>query len=252
MPSSASDDLLARLTATSLVLSSDAAYSHITAAWLWAAPMPPRCDWRVHVTVPASWQPPRRRGLVGHEAELPGDHLTTQHGLTVTSTARTFVDLGAVLDLADLVAVGDFFVGQQLCRLGAIDEVLAWASGRRGVRRARLARTLINGAARSRPESLIRVWCSLGGLPEPEVNGWIEDPFGVPCYQGDLVFRAARVIVEYDGGHHRDADQFTADLRRRNHLQRWGWRIVHVEASMLRRRLEVVSMIRDALSSAGH
>ena len=119
------------------------------------------------------------------------------------------------------------------------------------MRRARLALSLIDGGAQSRPESLIRVWCIRGGLPRPEVNGWIYGPDGKPRYRGDLVFREARVIVEYDGGHHRSPAQFAADLRRRNDLLQWDWRVVHIEASMLSRPLEVVTLVRAALN-AGH
>jgi very-short-patch-repair endonuclease len=87
------------------------------------------------------------------------------------------------------------------------------------------------------------------GLPRPEANGWVGDPAGTPTYRGDLVFRAERVIVEYEGAHHRERAQYAADLRRRNDLVAWGWRIVHVEAEMLATPERVVALVRHALHS---
>jgi hypothetical protein len=225
----------------------EAAFSHTTSALALGAPLPPHCGHRLHVTVPDGWESPERKGIVGHCALLPPAHVTTASGVRITTASRTLLDLAGVLGLADLVAVGDFCLRESLCSLADLAAIADWARGRRGVRRLRVATGLMNGNSWSRPESLVRVWSVRGGLPEPEVNAWISDPDGVPRYRGDLVFRASRVIVEYDGGHHRDSVQFAADLRRRNDLQRWGWRIVHVEASMLGRPHEVVDLIREAV-----
>jgi hypothetical protein len=247
VPADEADDLFRRLTAVSHALAVECVFSHTTAAYAFGAPLPPRREDDIHLSVASDRQPPRRAGIVGHEARLPPGHVTRRRGVAFTSPPRTFVDLGELLSLPDLVAVGDHLVGRQLCSVQDIERVLGWAGSRRGVRRARRAAKLINEAARSRPESLIRVWCKLAGLPDPEANGWIFDPQGRARYRGDLVFRATRVIVEYDGRHHREASQFAADLRRRNDLQLWGWRIVHVEASMLREPTRVVELVREAL-----
>jgi hypothetical protein len=247
VPRDRADNLIDRLLAVALVVCVEAAFSHTTAALVVGAPLPPHRGHRLHVTTPDGWEAPERKGIVGHCGVLPAAHLTTVRGVKITRASRTLLDLAGMLDLADLVAVGDFCLGQSLCTLAELEEMTQWGRGRRGVRRLRMAIRLMNGDAWSRTESLVRVWCVQAGLPEPEVNGWITDPSGIPRYRGDLVFRAARVIVEYDGGHHRDAAQFAADLRRRNDLQRWGWRIVHVEASMLSRPEAIVSLVREAV-----
>ena len=105
--------------------------------------------------------------------------------------------------------------------------------------------------AESPPESWIRVWLADSGLPAPEVNGWICDPAGRPTYRGDLVYRPWRLIVEYEGAYHRQAEQYGRDLRRRNDLVAWGCRVVHLDAVALRSPAAVTSMVRVALQRQG-
>ena len=248
VPRELAADRVARLRAVALVLGHGAAFSHTTAARLWGAPLPIRARDVVEVSVPMLWEAPQRRGIAGHKVDLPSTHVGQVSGLPVTSQARTFVDIAARFDLADLVAAGDHLVATGM-DVEQVAEVVEWASGRRGVRRARAGLPLLDGRSRSRPESLIRVWCVQADLPPPEANGWICDPTGSPTYQGDLVFREARVVVEHEGGHHRQRDQFAADLRRRNDLLRWGWHVIHVEATLLRHPHLVVGLIRQALTA---
>lgn len=252
VPTSAADDPVTAARAVALVLPSGAAFSHVTAAALWQLPALPDGDpWRpLHASVPTDWQAPRRRLVAGHRTELAAEHVTTAQGLPVTTPARTFLDLGSVLDVPWLVAVGDALLRSGLCDATDLDDMVTWAVGRRGVRRARAACDLLDPGAESPRESVLRVHLVRAGLPRPEVNGWICDPAGNPRYRGDLVFRAQRVIVEYEGAHHRDPTQYAADLRRRNDLLAWGWRVVHVEAAMLRSPGTVVALVREALAQA--
>jgi very-short-patch-repair endonuclease len=152
-----------------------------------------------------------------------------------------------VLDVPALVAVGDFLLRSGLTDEAQLHHALGAADGRRGVRRAGSAGDLLDAGAESAQESVLRVHLVRAGLPRPEVNGWIADPSGVRRYRGDLVYRRQRVIVEYEGAHHRDPTQYAADLRRRNDLLAWGWRVVHVEAAMPRSPGVVVALVREAL-----
>lgn len=91
------------------------------------------------------------------------------------------------------------------------------------------------------------------GLPEPEVNVDIFDSFGRLIAIGDLVYRRYRVIVEYDGDHHRrDRAQYERDVDRLDDLARAGWRVVRFNRSHrgIRRR-QRLERVHEALLAAG-
>ncbi|HQJ35596.1 MAG TPA: hypothetical protein PL156_10590, partial [Rhodoglobus sp.] len=103
--------------------------------------------------------------------------MATRSGVAVTSPARTWCDLAAVLDLGDLVAVGDYLVSRRL-PLVTIAEIrgrLALMGSGRGIRMARRAVDLVRDASESRPESRLRVILAVAGLPEPTINHKIVD-----------------------------------------------------------------------------
>jgi len=71
-------------------------------------------------------------------------------------------------------------------------------------------------------------------------------------YRIDLAHARAKVGVEYDGGHHRDARQQARDLERRNRLQDAGWTMIYVTSSMLYSgRDEMLAHVRSALRERG-
>jgi very-short-patch-repair endonuclease len=59
-------------------------------------------------------------------------------------------------------------------------------------------------------------------LPRPEVQTDLHDPDGRFVGRADLYFPAARLIVEYDGGNHRE--RLASDDRRQNLLMNAGFR----------------------------
>ena len=62
----------------------------------------------------------------------------------------------------------------------------------------------------------------------------------------DLLAPAQRLAVEVDGGYHRDRRH--ADARRDERLRRAGYRVLHIEAELVRRDLgAAVERIREAL-----
>jgi very-short-patch-repair endonuclease len=67
-------------------------------------------------------------------------------------------------------------------------------------------------------------------------------------YIGDFVAEQQKLVVEVDGGSHRGRAQ--ADRRRDEKLRRAGWRVVRIDAELVRRDLpEAVQCIRHAPSS---
>lgn len=226
------------------------AFCDVTAAMLWEAPVPLRTQGQLHVVTTPSQEPPRRSGVVSHQRELPTAHVCLHNGLKVTTPARTLLDLAPTLRLHELVAVGDFCLRVLHLQPEALDEMVTWASGRRGIRRLREASSLLHPGSESPQESVLRVWLVLGGLPrlEPNVEVWDDDGL---VARVDLLSRQYRLAVEYEGAYHRSREQYAADILRRARLAAAGFEVVQVEATMMRSPIVVVQHVSDAFRRRG-
>jgi very-short-patch-repair endonuclease len=88
-------------------------------------------------------------------------------------------------------------------------------------------------------------------LPEPEVNAPIRNRYGAIVAHADLAYPAQRVVIEYDGGHHRaDERQYNIDIDRLDELMEEGWRVIRVNKNLLARRATLVGKVRTALAEA--
>lgn len=146
-------------------------------------------------------------------------------GLPVTSVVRTWIDLAESLPIIDLVAAGDWVLRSGVPFSALMDAVRA-ATHRRGVVAARMALDLLDGRSASRPESHLRCALVMGGLPAPEVNVPIHDEVGGWLAEPDLLYREARLALEYNGTEHASQKRMRKDITRSLDLQRAGWRVV--------------------------
>lgn len=180
--------LRGRLWAALLYAGTGAAFSHTTAAWLWALiEAEPR---RIHLTVPG-----RRRSLPGvcahHSRRLEA---TCCRDLPVTTVARTLVDIGARLTARQLrraLAEADY---RGLLDIGEIEGALK--PGRPGSRATRAAlRSHITELARTLSvlEERFLELCECAGLRLPEVNAQVDR------MRVDALWRDAGLVVELDG-----------------------------------------------------
>lgn len=171
-------------------------------------------------------------------------------GLRLVGAARTFVDCGTILSWQELVVVGDWMIATGLVeRLDLLGFVHAVHFD--GVQRARRAMEWVREGSASPQESRVRLILVLSGLPEPEINALITDPNGGFLAFGDLVYRAERIVIEYDGWQHeRDARQRQHDLRRRELLEAEGWRVIVVTAADLKNPTMVFNRVTEALQRA--
>ncbi|RAM37135.1 hypothetical protein DBZ45_11955 [Arthrobacter globiformis] len=67
-------------------------------------------DWRIHMARPADGCKPRRRNVVGHQLSFKPGEVVMFDGVRLTSPARTWLDLAALLSIDELVAAGDSIV----------------------------------------------------------------------------------------------------------------------------------------------
>lgn len=217
-------------------------FSHRTAAELLGAPLPSSCthDTDLHIGALHGVQPARGRGVVGHRL-AEATRTTRVRGFTLTAPADTFVLLATMLELPDLVAVGDFLVSGSRVRGGSrrnihatIDELAAAVTAYGSRRSARLLRTalpLVRMGVDSRPETHLRLALIEAGLPEPSVNPPVRVDGGTAVLHPDLAEVRLRIAYEYEGEQHRtDQRRFRADIVRRERFEAAGWRVVRVTA----------------------
>jgi Protein of unknown function (DUF559) len=244
------DDVLRR--AAAMGSGPDAVLTDLSAARLLGLPLPPRFglapEDAISVARPAGQPRPDRAGVRGRRLRLPAEHLTTLDGTVVTTPGRTWLDCAASIPLAHVVAMGDHILHHGLAPRSELDELVRWARRRRGVVTARRALPLLDSGAESAPESLVRVYLVLSGMPRPEcnLNIWQQD-----CWLArvDLAWPEARLVVEYDGTVHLEDAQRRRDATRRNDLQDAGWLVITLTADSLRDPERMCQQVRRAYLS---
>lgn len=235
-----------------LRLGGTAFFSHATAALLMGAPLPYWLEVKAGVDVatcsPAP--PPHARGIRGHHLTVAPTDVVVVAGLRVTSAARTWCDLGSVLSLPDLVAVGDFLIHWRSPQttLDALRVAVAGMKGRRGVKVLRQALDLLSDRAESRPESRLRVILEVAGLPRPVANYVIVGTESGGEVRLDLAFVLQKLVLEYQGDYHRTANQWRKDMTRRARLEAEGWYVMEINADDLHDPDELVRRITSVLA----
>jgi predicted transcriptional regulator of viral defense system len=214
----------------------EAVLSHRASAYLWGIVD----EWRPPIDVTA----PNRRGRSPHgvaahrDGSLQPIDKTTQHGVPCTSLARTLLDYaGAEPEWKVRKAVSEAEV-LRILDPDAVRSVLRRGRRRRGVARLRLIMDTLHPQTRRTRTELERRFlalCERVGLPEPQVNVWLDAPGGDPL-QADFLWRDARLIVEADSRQFHDtASAFERDPRRAQRLELAGWRVSRCTWSQVER-----------------
>lgn len=237
-----------RLRAARLVLPADAVVSHTTALALLGVNSAP--DSPLHFSTNTNLRC-RHDGIVLHrrQGQL---HPNVVDGVPVVGPDRALVDSATLLGHRDLVRAGD-----TLIRLGHTtpERLRQYADNRHldGVLRARRAARDVRAGVDAVTETDTRLLLRFARLPEPEVNGWIVNGAGIAIARGDLVYRAYRVIVEYDGWHHeRDARQRQKDHLRRERLEAAGWTVIVITVEDMKNPMGIVRRVHAALVASGY
>jgi very-short-patch-repair endonuclease len=246
LPRALLHDVTARITAVLLTAPPKAVVSHATAAIVWglAIPMQPG-DPRVHLTVPTGSAVRARADRAIHRSPLTAAEVMERLGFSLTTPARTWRDLAAVLAPAALLAVTDQLLAHWCGRddLGA--ELRLRPSGR-GSARARAVLPVADRRAESPMESVLRWLLHVAGVQKPELQYLIRTASGE--FRADFAWPQLKVLVEFDGAVHREGGVFVQDLRRQNALVAAGWTVLRFSgADVLGRPEDVVLQISRAL-----
>ncbi|NEN07867.1 DUF559 domain-containing protein [Diaminobutyricibacter tongyongensis] len=249
---SAPDSLQARCAAYGQRMPVGGFFSCTTAALLHGIPLPLRfaTDERIHVSVPHPARAPRVKGVVAHSVRIAEHELTTLADLPLSTPSRTWCELGALLDVASLVAAGDHLVHQAhgSTTVAGLAGALDAYPGSRGRTRLREALPLLHDRSESPQESVLRLMLLKAGLSRLSVNHEITTLSG-HRFRADLAFAEERVLLEYQGDHHRERDQYRRDLTRTMRLQAEGWTVVQIGPDDLRLPEDLVSRIRSILGA---
>lgn len=248
LPRALSDEFRTRLAAVLLNAPAGAVVSHLSAAELWELAVPlQQPDRLVHLIAATGSAVRNRADRYVHRVPLDPGEITVLDGLPVTTPARTWRDLAAVVREPALLAVTDqLFAGH--CTPEALARQLARRPSGRGSARARAVLPLGDGRAGSPMESVLRWLLHEAELPAPVLQHVVTDAVGRFLGRVDLAWPGQRVLVEFDGDVHRDRDVFVQDLRRQNRLVAGGWIVLRFSsADVYGRPDEVVAEIRAAL-----
>jgi hypothetical protein len=165
----------------------------------------------------------------------------------VTTPARTWRDLAAVLEPAALLAVTDQLL-DVLCRPADLERALTRAPSGRGAARCRRVLAVADPRVDSPMESVTRWLLHDAGLPRPTLQYRVLDDGGRQIGFGDMAWPGHKVLVEFDGDVHRERRVSVNDLRRQNRLVLEGWTVLRFSsADVLGRPDDVIAAVRRAL-----
>src|SRR5664280_460297 len=153
---------------------------------------------RTHGAAASGTSAARLHGLRIKVAALPVEHVTSRHGVPVTTAARTIVDLGRTLPWPQAVVLANAAVHSGLTTVADLGHVLSCCAGWPGVRAASRAIDFADATAESPLESLTRVFFADHGIEPPVSQHWLGDPRG-PIGRVDFYWPRHRTIAEADG-----------------------------------------------------
>jgi hypothetical protein len=241
----------------------DVVVTDVSAAQLHGLPLPwwAETSATLHLTTSLAHRVDRP-GVLTRRRDIDPDHIVNRRGLRCTSPIRTLWDLcspSSGLTLEDLVVIADSLMPQEWVegfglaevRVGRSDltAVLEQIGRFRGVRRAREVVALMREAVGSPQETRTRLALVDAGLPEPEVAVLLKDDRGRAGPTVDLAYRQWKIVIQYEGKHHRTKEQQERDVARDRWCELHGWRVVKVTAADLRNGLEnVLPMIHARIA----
>jgi len=202
----------------------------------------------------------RLAGVVTHRGLILRNELQQLGGMWITTPARTWLDLGTVLAVPDLVALGD-----QLLRVprphfegrweahATVDDLRALIAAhpnKQGTAPAREALRRMRVGSDSVPETKLRLALVAAGLPEPELQIAL-DPRDPRSPRADMGYRERRIALQYDGNPHLERQQHASDILRDAQFNRARWRYFKYAAADLRQGFaRAVAEVGGALASA--
>jgi very-short-patch-repair endonuclease len=221
------------------LLPADAVFGGKTAAWITGLDFNPTDP--VEVVVPPHSGMRSRHGLSVRRCGILLCEVVTIRGLRTTTLHRTLRDLCLRWPSVEVLVAIDMALRKGLTNATEL------ARHESGHRLRSIAATA--APAESPMETRLRWLLVRRGLPRPEVQTNLYDVKNRFVGRADLYYPAARLVVEYDGGNHRD--RLVEDNRRQNLLVNAGFRLLRFTAADIYNRPEVIdAQVRGALAGS--
>ena len=229
------------LSAWRRVLPPEAVFASASAAWLHGIDLDPTDP--VEIVVPPSSGIRNRIGLKVRRSEIPPGDLVSVRELPATALPLTIATLCLQRPAVEALIAIDMAIRLSLTHATTLDQYAVGAKGRHGAPRMRSLVSLA-APAESPMETRLRWLLIQAGLPRPEVQTTLRA--GASRFRADLYYPSARLILEFDGGNHRE--RMVDDNRRQNLLINGEYRVLRFTAPDIYNRSDVVvAQVRDAL-----
>ena len=231
------------LSAWQQVLPADAVFGRSTAAWMHGLDFDPVGP--VEALAPVASGLRSRAGLNVRRSGLQPAEVASIRGLIATTLNRTLLDLCACWTAVEALVAVDMALS---LRKTSILDLWRYAEGEAGRQGCARLRDLVRIAApaESPMETRLRWLLLANGLPRPQVQVDLRDEPGAFLGRADLFYRSAQLVVEFDGGNHRE--RLVSDDRRQNLLVNAGYRVLRFTTADLKGRPgEEVAQVRTAL-----
>ncbi len=234
------------LSAWQALLPANAVFAGATAGWLLGLDLQPTNP--VTIAVPTSSGVRPRSGLMVRRCDVDARNIATIRGLRATTKHRTLLDLCLQWPAVEALVAIDMAVRSRATTAADLIRFGAAAKARAGSRRL-LALAALAAPAESPMETRLRWLLIQSGLPLPEVQTDLRDSDGRFVGRADLYYPAGRLVLEYDGGNHRE--RLIEDDRRQNLIVNAGFRLLRFTAADIHNRPDVVAaQVRGALGIA--
>ncbi len=239
------DDHRVRVLGAALLLPDGAVVAGRSAAHLYGATLAAPTD-PVEVVTTTPFGPVA--GLRIRQHQLRPTDRRRYTGTPVTTTLATGYELARSLPLEQAVVWVDALAHTRALSRRDLLAHCADHLGETGWRIASQALALCDPRAESPPESRVRLWLTLAGLPPPVPQYHVLDSFGEFVARVDLAWPRLRIAVEYDGHWHADPGQLGRDRRRLRTLNALGWYVYPVTAADLHDPPALVTALRTLLT----
>jgi hypothetical protein len=198
----------------------------------------------------------REAALHVHRQPIPAWQLDPVRDFSITSVARSCVDLTREAGLDAGVVAADAALHQALCTTADLESVYATCKGRAGLPSGRQLLDLVDGRSESPLESISRLAMrSLRPPPRPQVT--LYSPAGNFLARVDFYWDGLGVVGEADGQQKYSDGELWSEKLRQDRLTdhglvvcRWGWSVAR-QPGVLRYRLEQAFGRAAALRAAG-
>jgi hypothetical protein len=230
-----------------------ATVSHASAVALYGLPLliTPRLPC---VTLPPELRT-REAALHVHRQPLPSWQLDRARGVSITSVARSCIDLTRESGLASGLVAADAAVHRGLCTKTDLVAVYERLRGRAGLSCGRQLVELVDGSSESPLESISRLGM-VGFQPAPHTQVSLRTGHGQFLARVDFYWPGLGVVGEADGRVKYTDDELWNEKARQERLtdsglvvERWGWSVARqptVLQARLRRAFRRAAMLRSA------